>query len=360
MSAHILHRALVAVAVLVLTGWQTAAAQDARPPASPASPVIAPVPPVPPAPPAIVPLPVGPDQPAPALAVPAPVPPGVGVPVPVAPRLAVPSPMPAVVPPLPMAQTGPVPAPGAPRPVPVRPASPPQPAAPPAWRVPAASGPALRGFNVVLVLGSTQGGSISEEIPPAAQRALSDMKDFLPYRSYRLLDAAWVLVGGSSQLPVQSLVRGPDGRQYEVSLARLPQSPPGVYLRFILRDVSPVQNAALTGWKVYSPDGRMVTLAEAQQDRLAALERELERARARLNADHPEVLGLQAELASERRRISEGLIAANAVPATRPEAAVISTSFTMDVGETVVVGTSRVGGDTALIALLTAVPRGAR
>ena len=39
--------------------------------------------------------------------------------------------------------------------------------------------------------------------------------------------------------------------------------------------------------------------------------------------------------------------------------AIIDTSFTMDVGETVVVGTSRVrGGDKALIALLTAVPKG--
>jgi hypothetical protein len=38
---------------------------------------------------------------------------------------------------------------------------------------------------------------------------------------------------------------------------------------------------------------------------------------------------------------------------------VIDTSFTMDIGETVVVGTSRVrGGDKALIALLTAVPKG--
>jgi len=36
----------------------------------------------------------------------------------------------------------------------------------------------------------------------------------------------------------------------------------------------------------------------------------------------------------------------------------IDTSFTMDVGETVVVGTSRLaGGDKALIALLTAVAR---
>jgi hypothetical protein len=35
---------------------------------------------------------------------------------------------------------------------------------------------------------------------------------------------------------------------------------------------------------------------------------------------------------------------------------VIDTSFSMDVGETVVVGTSRLKGDKALIALLTAIP----
>jgi hypothetical protein len=45
-------------------------------------------------------------------------------------------------------------------------------------------------------------------------------------------------------------------------------------------------------------------------------------------------------------------------PAKASRSAVIDTSFTMDVGETVVVGTSRVaGGDKALIALLTAVPQ---
>jgi hypothetical protein len=36
---------------------------------------------------------------------------------------------------------------------------------------------------------------------------------------------------------------------------------------------------------------------------------------------------------------------------------VIDTSFSMDIGETIVVGTSRLQGDTALIVLLTAVPR---
>ncbi len=38
---------------------------------------------------------------------------------------------------------------------------------------------------------------------------------------------------------------------------------------------------------------------------------------------------------------------------------VIDTNFSMEIGETVVVGTSRIrGGDKALIALLTAVPKG--
>ena len=45
-------------------------------------------------------------------------------------------------------------------------------------------------------------------------------------------------------------------------------------------------------------------------------------------------------------------------PPDRRARPMIDTSFTMDVGETVVVGTSRIaGGDKALIALLTAVPR---
>ena len=39
----------------------------------------------------------------------------------------------------------------------------------------------------------------------------------------------------------------------------------------------------------------------------------------------------------------------------RGHRALIDTNFTMDIGETVVVGTSRLQGDKALIALLTAV-----
>ena len=60
---------------------------------------------------------------------------------------------------------------------------------------------------------------------------------------------------------------------------------------------------------------------------------------------------MEIKLAQERRRPGRSVTLAH------PSRPLIDTSFAMDVGETVVVGTSRLpGGDKALIALLTAVP----
>src|SRR5437867_6569001 len=50
-----------------------------------------------------------------------------------------------------------------------------------------------QGFSVVLVLGDSQSSTTADTVPPAARRALADMKDFLPYKGYRLLDAQWIL-----------------------------------------------------------------------------------------------------------------------------------------------------------------------
>src|SRR5262245_44842783 len=46
-----------------------------------------------------------------------------------------------------------------------------------------------QGFSVVLVLGDIQSAASSDDLPLAARKALTDMKDFLPFKSYRLLDA---------------------------------------------------------------------------------------------------------------------------------------------------------------------------
>ena len=56
----------------------------------------------------------------------------------------------------------------------------------------------LRGFGIVLVLGDVQDGATSDNIPAAARAALADLKDFLPYRSYRVLDTAWLLASSTA------------------------------------------------------------------------------------------------------------------------------------------------------------------
>ena len=75
-----------------------------------------------------------------------------------------------------------------------------------------------QGFSVVLVLGDLQGGTTQDNVPPAARKALSDMKDFLPYKSYRLLDVQWTLCCGRGTSATVSRLRGPDGHDYELTL----------------------------------------------------------------------------------------------------------------------------------------------
>ena len=67
----------------------------------------------------------------------------------------------------------------------------------PAWAADGGIAGALQGFSIVLVLGDVQDGATGDNIPAAARAALADLKDFLPYRSYRVLDTAWVLASSS-------------------------------------------------------------------------------------------------------------------------------------------------------------------
>jgi len=72
-----------------------------------------------------------------------------------------------------------------------------------------------QGYSVVLVLGDVQNASAGDNnVPAAARKALGDMKDFLPYKSYRLLDAQWIL---GSQRTVSRL-RGANDQEYELTL----------------------------------------------------------------------------------------------------------------------------------------------
>jgi len=90
--------------------------------------------------------------------------------------------------------------------------------------------------------------------------------------------------------------------------------------------------------------------------RRRTLEDNLQSLKSHYNSTHPQVVQLAAEL----ERLSAQLAAARdgARQSSAGGRRIIDTSFSMDVGETVVVGTSRLGGgDRAIIALLTAVAR---
>ncbi len=140
--------------------------------------------------------------------------------------------------------------------------------------------PRLSGFSVVMVEGGPTAASTvpPEAIPQAAARALADLKEFLTYKSFRLLDTLWIRGSGKQA----SQLRGPSGERFDLLLVG------------------------------YQPGG----------------------------TDAPsKVVGVQQFQLSRDGR------------------PVIHTSFQMEVGETVVVGTSHLQGDKALIVLLTAVAR---
>ncbi len=209
----------------------------------------------------------------------------------------------------------------------------------------------LQGFSVVLVLGDMQGSATADNIPAAARKALGDMKDFLPYKSYRLLDSAWIL--GSSNLAAR--LRGPEDQEYRLNLfagASRDDSKP-LSLTFQLSEGETPK--AATG-----PEGEGAASKAQVVDLIAkrnAAEQTLRDLQAARNEKHPDVVKAESDLKQLTRQIGE-LQGRVEFKKMGGGCCIISTGFTMDVGETVVVGTSRLrGGDKALIALLTAVPK---
>ena len=148
-------------------------------------------------------------------------------------------------------------------------------------------------LQVVLLVGRTSGPPGIESIPVNAHKAIEDIRDFLPYKSYEHLDTVLIRSAGHSR----GMLKSPSGGEYQVSMGfRVDRREEGVRLNF--------QNFDLRS-EARPPRGR--GLAEGE--------------------------------------------------APRPPENVISTTFSVEVGETIVVGTSRLnGGDQALIVLLTAIP----
>ena len=253
-----------------------------------------------------------------------------------------------------------------------------------------------QGFSVVLVLGDIQGTSATDDVPLAAKRALADMREFLPFKSYRLLDAAWLMCCGE-QRPLTSserrslspnhpdmlrnassqMLRGPEDQEYELRLSTSKSENGRVFVRFNLISVSSPQATGASPTASANSERTTMRRIADLRDKAELTQKEIQETRRKVEVGTSagsEIPKLEAELRSIQREIADlqARLETGAATAGRSgggtrgsadraaqmaRASTIDTSFTMDVGETVVVGTSRLkGGTKALIALLTAVP----
>lgn len=227
----------------------------------------------------------------------------------------------------------------------------------------------LRGFSVALVVGDLTGASTADNLPAGAKKALSDMRDFLPYKSYRLLDTHWILCcsgaagalghAARGEATVSGRLRGAEEEEYSFHINVRP-SPDSSELgvNFSLRDTSSGSTDHVFT-SVLSATDRSRRVAEAAREREELLSRLAEMRSAGREEQHPEMVKLRQQIEENRRRTAEterGTVASARVRASGSRQ-VLDSTFSMRVGETVVIGTSRLKGDKALIALLTAAPR---
>jgi hypothetical protein len=209
--------------------------------------------------------------------------------------------------------------------------------------------PRARGFSVVLVLGDTQPGPVADNVPAAARKALTDVKDFLPYKSYRQLDTQWIAMSPAQGAATQAVLRlhGVDEKEYVVNLnvsgseARAAKT---LNIRFGFEE----NNNQVVHLYTAAPFPELERLkVDLNRRRAAAANPDSGAAR-----PDTEVIETAMRELTERTRQAEMRARAQTV---RTRGRLIDTGFDMAIGETVVVGTSRIGGgDKALIVLLTA------
>lgn len=220
--------------------------------------------------------------------------------------------------------------------------------------------PNVHGFSVTLVLGDMQGASTPDNLPAGAKKALADMRDFLPYKSYRLLDTQWILCCGSSKVGtgVSGRLRGVSQLEsssipmpvplYSFAVTVLGVSGPQLSVRFVLNDGAESKNVSQ---KLGEEEALLDVLAR-QAQQIEQTEILLADARKQLTPKHPQVKELESHLNEMKERAVKSRAGGGG-----GKGAVLDSTFSMNIGETVVIGTSSLKGEKALIALLTAVRR---
>jgi len=229
----------------------------------------------------------------------------------------------------------------------------------------------IHGFSIVLVVGDMQGtAGANDTVPGAAKKALADMRDFLPYKTYRLLDAEWMLCCGSSFVgAVSGRVRGPEEQDYSYSLTTNGVSDSKITVHFSMRE-APTASVAVAGPKATPFAASLSDTARAEYSRqLYEATKERDEAERQVQNLKPKVdVGVTpkedyqaaqmryeraAERAQELRKML-GEVRSEKARTSIGTRSIMDSTFSIAVGETVVIGTSRLKGEKALIALLTA------
>jgi hypothetical protein len=200
-------------------------------------------------------------------------------------------------------------------------------------------------FSVVLLLGDTQGIASLDNLPsaPGIRKALNDVKDFLPYKSYRVLDTQWLRSG-------MTRMNGAEGQEYEVSIEA------GEFMRM---------NGGMMPFDPASGKPAVLVVSFHLQEAGAAMSSSEEFGRSVPAADMERRLQkLKAQLATSqsdemKKKVGDDIAQAEKQLRMLRAKKLLDSRFEMAPGETVVVGTSKIGGaDKALVVLLTAVPGG--
>jgi hypothetical protein len=158
-------------------------------------------------------------------------------------------------------------------------------------------------FQVVLLIGDNGGRSELEGVSANVQKALDDVKEFLPFKSYRVLDTALLRSAGR----LEGLLSGPDGQDY-----------------------------------------RLTMVFEADPDAK----------RIHVHGFGLTDLGVRGAPTPPRGVSAPGAGSGDAVaPQASIRRTLIESSFSLGLGETIIVGSSKLnGGGEALLVLLTAIP----
>jgi hypothetical protein len=77
--------------------------------------------------------------------------------------------------------------------------------------------PQTQGFQLILLAGSAQAGASPKDLSAGAQKALNDLKGFLPYKSYALLDSSFLPATPEAQSTARLVGRG--GAAYNLRMA---------------------------------------------------------------------------------------------------------------------------------------------